>query len=73
MKTIRFQLEELTCPSCISKIESVLTREKGVQNAKVLFNSSRVKVQYLDDEVEPQRLASLIEKLGYAVLFRQTY
>lgn len=72
MKTIKFQLEELTCPSCINKIESVLNRESGVYEAKVLFNSSKVKVDYNEDEVQPQKLASIIEKLGYPVLSPRT-
>ena len=69
MKTIKFQLEELTCPSCINKIESVLRKQKGVQHAKVLFNSSKVKVAYRDGETDPETLASLIDKLGYPVLY----
>ena len=56
MKTIKFQLEELTCPSCINKIESVLRKQKGVQHAKVLFNSSKVKVAYRDGETDPETL-----------------
>jgi len=68
MKTVKFQLEELTCPSCINKIESVLSKEDGVEAAKVLFNSSKVKVQYKEEEVSPDRLADLIQKTGYPVL-----
>lgn len=68
MKTIKFQLEELTCPSCINKIESVLNRENGVQSAKVLFNSSKVKVEYKEGKIDPEKIASLIEKMGYPVL-----
>lgn len=68
MKNIRFQLEVLTCPSCINKIERVLGKEKGVENAKVLFNSSRVRVDYDDEKTSPEVLAAIIEKLGYPVL-----
>lgn len=68
MKTVRFQLEVLTCPSCINKIEGVLKKEDGVENAKVLFNSSKVKVEYNGDKTSSDKLASLIEKLGYPVL-----
>lgn len=68
MKTARFQLEVLTCPSCINKIEGVLKKEEGVENAKVLFNSSKVKVEYNEDQTNSDKLASLIEKLGYPVL-----
>lgn len=68
MKTILFQLEDLTCPSCINKIEGVLHKEEGVESAKVMFSSSKVKVLYKEDETDPDRLAGLIEKVGYPVL-----
>lgn len=68
IKTVKFQLETLTCPSCITKIEGVLNKEVGVDNAKVLFNSSKVKIQYDEEKVSSERLAELIEKVGYPVL-----
>lgn len=67
-KTVKFQLETLTCPSCINKIERVLHKEVGVESAKVLFNSSKVKVAYDEEITNANRLAGLIEKLGYPVL-----
>ncbi|HUI32291.1 MAG TPA: heavy metal-associated domain-containing protein [Dysgonamonadaceae bacterium] len=68
MTTIRFQLEVLTCPSCINKIESVLQKEQGVESAKVLFNSSKVRVNYDEELTNPEKLAALIEKLGYPII-----
>ena len=68
MKTAKFQLETLTCPSCITKIENVLSKEDGVEEAKVLFNSSKVKVKYDADKVASADLSTLIKKLGYPVL-----
>lgn len=68
MTTIRFQLEVLTCPSCINKIESVLQKEQGVESAKVLFNSSKVRVNYNEELTNPEKLAALIEKLGYPII-----
>lgn len=67
LKTVKFQLETLTCPSCIAKIEGVLHREPGVEKARVLFNSSKVKVKYDEDKVSSERLEELIEKVGYSV------
>jgi copper chaperone CopZ len=67
MKTTKIQLETLTCPSCITKIETVLTREEGVENAKVLFNSSKVKVAYDAAKTNPDKLAGIVKKLGYPV------
>ena len=68
MKTMRFQLETLTCPSCINKIEGVLNKYPGVVNAKVLFNSSKVKVEYEEEITNAEKLSGIIEKLGYPVL-----
>ncbi len=67
-KTAKFQLETLTCPSCITRIEGVLNKEPGVEKAKVLFNSSKVKIQYDEEKVSSDRLAELIEKVGYPIL-----
>lgn len=67
-KTVKFQLETLTCPSCIKKIEGVLNKEKGVESAQVLFNSSKVKIQYDEGEVTSEQLKQLIEDVGYPVL-----
>lgn len=68
MKTVKFQLEELTCPSCINKIEGVLNKEAGVGDAKVLFNSSKVKVQYEEGTTTLEKLEGVIRKVGYPVL-----
>ena len=68
MKTIRIQLETLTCPSCINKIEGVLNKQTGVDEAKVMFNSSKVKITYNEEETNPNKLSEIIEKLGYPVL-----
>lgn len=63
-----FQLEPLTCPSCVRKIETALKNKNGVHSVNVLFNSSKVKVEFNEDSVKKDELETLIEKLGYAVL-----
>jgi copper chaperone len=67
-----YQLETLTCPSCIKKIEGVLGREEGVKEAKVLFNSSKVRAQYNEEVVSAKQLQDVIEQLGYPVLSAKT-
>lgn len=67
MKKATFQLETLTCPSCINKIENVLGRERGVQEAKVLFHSSKVKVQFDENMTSADKLQNTMAKLGYPV------
>lgn len=62
-----FQLETLTCPSCVKKIESTLGKREGVQLAKVLFNSSKVKVEFDEKIVQAEELKDTIDNLGYMV------
>ncbi|MBP2240370.1 copper chaperone CopZ [Cytobacillus eiseniae] len=62
-----FQLEPLTCPSCINKIETTLNKTTGVQSAKVLFNAGKVKAEYDETQVKGMQLEEIITKLGYPV------
>ncbi|WP_147533495.1 heavy-metal-associated domain-containing protein [Bacillus marasmi] len=63
-----FQLEPLTCPSCIKKIETALNKMVGVEIAKVMFNSSKVKTEFDGNQVTASLLEETIERLGYQVL-----
>ncbi len=68
MDTIKLQLEPLTCPSCIKKIESKVGKMKGVEEAKVLFNSSKVRATFDTERVSKEQIAETIEKLGYQII-----
>ncbi|UXR33517.1 heavy-metal-associated domain-containing protein [Staphylococcus simulans] len=68
MKQLKLQLETLTCPTCIKKIEGALHKTEGVESAKVLFNSSKVKVKYEDTIISSEQISETIEQLGYSVL-----
>ncbi|HJV47281.1 MAG TPA: heavy-metal-associated domain-containing protein [Bacillota bacterium] len=68
MKNVSFQLEELTCPSCVKKIETMVKGLKGVLEVKVLFNSSKVKVSYNETVIQDQEIGKNISALGYEVL-----
>lgn len=68
MKKVVFLMEPFSCPSCVKKIEGTLSRVKGVQQVKVLFHSSKVRVEFDESIVEASELQELIIKLGYPVL-----
>ncbi|WP_068676279.1 heavy-metal-associated domain-containing protein [Oceanobacillus sp. Castelsardo] len=68
MKTIKLQLEPLTCPSCIKKIETRLGKMNGVEEVKVMFNSSKVKATFNEESVKVEEIKETIEKLGYPAL-----
>lgn len=70
MKLATIQLETLTCPSCLQKIEAVLKQTKGVvvNESKVLFNASKVKVKFDSEVVSIEEIEKSIDRLGYHVL-----
>lgn len=69
MKRATIQLETLTCPSCIKKIEGAMKKLEGVDQdtVKVMFNASRVKADFDDEKVSIEEIEKAITTLGYGV------
>lgn len=68
MKKGVFSLEPLSCPTCIKKIESTLSKMDGIQEVKVMFNSSKVRTQFDEEVVSADMIQETIVKLGYPVI-----
>ncbi|MCZ7560423.1 MAG: heavy-metal-associated domain-containing protein [Burkholderiaceae bacterium] len=64
-KTI-LRSEEMSCPSCVKKIEGALSALDGVSRAQVFFNTGRIEVEHDPDAVAPARLVEEVAKAGYA-------
>lgn len=63
-----YQLETIACPSCIKKIEGMLKKTTGISSSEVLFNTSRVKVNFDEQVLTSEEIKDKIDKLGYKVL-----
>ncbi|HOJ09215.1 MAG TPA: heavy metal-associated domain-containing protein [Clostridiales bacterium] len=63
-----YQLQTLTCPSCMAKIQGALRKTAGVKEAEVLFNTSRAKVSFNEDQVSSDTIKKTIESLGFKIL-----
>ena len=63
-------LETLACPTCMQKIESGVKRMEGVESdsVKVLFNASKLKVNFNEKETSLADIQKTVEDLGYPVL-----
>lgn len=68
MTTKTYQLETVSCPSCIAKIEGMLRKTQGVAEAQVSFASSRVKVSFDEATIGSDQIRERIVRLGYPVL-----
>ena len=70
MKKAIIQLQSLSCPSCLQKIESAVKRLSGVNkdSLNVLFNASKVKVEFNSEAITIEDIEKAIEDLGYTVI-----
>lgn len=69
MKKATIQLETLTCPSCVLKIENATKSLDGVdkESVKVMFNSSKVKLDFDHEKLSVEDIEKAITALGYEV------
>ena len=69
MKTATIQLETLTCPSCVLKVENAVKSLDGVEkeSVQVLFNSSKAKFEFDDEILSVEDVEKAITALGYEV------
>lgn len=69
MQKANIQLETLTCPSCLQKIEGAVSRLQGIDkdSLKVMFNASRVKVDFDGEVLSIEDIEKAIQDLGYEV------
>lgn len=70
MKKATINLETLSCPSCLQKIENAVKGLNGVEkeSVKVMFNSSRVRTNFDPDALAIEDIEEAIENLGYPVI-----
>lgn len=69
MQKATIQLETLTCPSCMTKIENAVKNIDGVdkETLNVSFNSSKVKLNFDEEKTSIKDIENAIDKLGYEI------
>ncbi len=69
MNKATIQLEPLACPSCMQKIDKAVKSLEGVdkESVNVLFNSSKVKLNFDGEKLSIKEIEDTIATLGYEV------
>ena len=69
MQKATIQLETLSCPSCLQKIDNAVKGLDGVEkdSVKVMFNASKVKADFDEAVTTIENIENAIENLGYPV------
>ena len=73
MQKATIQLEALTCPSCMAKINNAVRGLNGVdkESVNVMFNSIKVKLTFDENVITIDKVEDAITTLGYKVLKTQ--
>ncbi len=69
-QTIRFQLEGMTCASCVARAERVLQAEPGVKTATVNLGTETAEAEF-DAPATPSIMAAALARAGYPARQRQ--
>jgi cation-transporting ATPase V len=64
--TMVFDVEGMTCASCAVRVERVLSRQPGVDNASVNFAGGRARVR-ASANTDPADLRAAVQKIGYDI------
>ena len=69
MQKSTIQLETLSCPSCLQKINNAVKGLDGVvkESVNVMFNASKVKLDFDESKVDLEKIENAITSLGYEV------
>lgn len=65
-----YQIEKMTCGSCIGNIETVLAGLGGVGSVEINLTSNRGRVTYDPSELDSQTIAEAISSAGYPARLR---
>lgn len=65
-----FQIDKLTCGSCVSNIENALARLGGIGSVEVNLTSNRGRVTYNPSETDSRAIAAAITDAGYPASVR---
>ncbi|WP_460997279.1 cation transporter, partial [Staphylococcus aureus] len=64
-ETVELEITGMICAACSIRIEKVLNKMNGVQNATVNLTTEQAKVDYYHEETDADKLVTRIQKLGY--------
>lgn len=69
MKEVILNLETLTCPSCVVKLERAFVKQKGVEHdtIHVGFNSSTLRFKFDPEMLSLAEIKQRVEAVGFVI------
>lgn len=67
VKIALFKIDGMHCDGCANTVKAVVERQPGVQVTDVSYDQGQVRILYDPHTILENRLAAIIEKIGYRV------
>lgn len=64
---VNIPVEGMSCGSCAASVKRTAKGIDGVRNAEVDLAGRRARVEFVEGQTSPERIASAISELGYKV------
>jgi Cu+-exporting ATPase len=68
VQTLTLPVEGMTCASCVARVEKVLKKVDGVENATVNLASEKVTLVFDPTKADLAQLAAVVDEAGYKLL-----
>lgn len=62
---VEFDITGMTCAACSNRIEKVLSKQQGVENATVNLANETAIIEYQPSFIDEEKFIGIVEKLGY--------
>ena len=67
MKNKSFKIDGMTCSACANRVERVVKKLEGVEEANVNFATETLTVKYNEEKVNNNTIEAAVDKAGYSV------
>jgi len=71
VQTLTLPVEGMTCASCVARVEKVLKKVDGVENAVVNLATEKVTLAFDPTKADLAQLAAVVDEAGYKLLFQR--
>ncbi|HEX3020928.1 MAG TPA: heavy metal translocating P-type ATPase [Lachnospiraceae bacterium] len=62
------KISGMTCAACAQRVQKVVGKQEGIQNASVNFATEKLLVEYDDGKISMDNIKQAVEKAGYGVI-----
>jgi len=73
MKTFDLPVEGMTCASCVSRVEKIISNFEGIKNVSVNLATERVRFEAESDKINIEEISDALKEYGYNLRIDESY